>query len=96
MTTGFIMLVYDDDQPVTLHNGTDRNVLLPVFSTVEKLEQAETWMHVRDMTRPMRITDQAEFLASIEEAGGITVAADPFQTDRGTTRFTAIQLAERG
>ena len=79
----------DIEQPVILTlDGAD---FVPVFSTEDKLHTAMGLCGI-DHYRVKQIEDHAEFLVSV--AGSVRVMADPWATERGTTRFTEI-VAER-
>ena len=89
--TGFLIGVYvDTEQPVFfMLEGIQ---FLPIFSTVEKYEQAMRTACLPGPAKIKKITDHAEFLDSVN--GKVRLMLDPWLTERGTTRFTELRLDE--
>lgn len=76
------------DVPVFLNIGGQ--LLLPVFSTKEKYDEAAKWGDF-ELARCKMVTDHKSFLESVY-AYKVKVAVDPYITPEGNTRFQLLKL----
>lgn len=74
--------------PIFLNIGGQ--LLLPVFSTKEKYDEAAKWGNF-ELARCKMINDPKNFLESVA-AYKVKVAVDPYITPEGNTRFQLLKL----
>ncbi len=91
--TGMFFPAYlDDDQPcLVVLEGVH---FLPIFSTVEKLQEQLPIINPLAPTKVKQITDGRECLESVL-GYGLRVMLDPYVTDHGTTRWTEVTWEDR-
>jgi hypothetical protein len=89
--TDYVFLVYTDNEQPVLIKGPEF-YMVPIFSTIEKLEEYKPILNPRDSVKVKQIMDGIDFLTSIHE-GGARVIIDPY-IHNGNTRFTLVQMGD--
>jgi hypothetical protein len=77
------------EQPMWLTKERSKTILLPIFSSKEKLDEAMSWMKPQGRWKIKQIYDGTKFLSSFDDHPEIIVALDPYIID-GKTQFTGI------
>lgn len=86
--TGYAMWAYADGQPMLV--ALEGHLFLPIYATRQRAELGRAIAMPPEPVTLKQITDHADFLASVREAG-LRVMVDPYIAD-GNTRFIELKL----
>jgi len=85
-----MFIPFSPSEHIPFFLNLDGQLLLPVFSTKEKYDEAAKWGNF-ELARCKMINDPKNFLESVS-AFKVKVAVDPYITPEGNTRFQLLKL----